>query len=144
MPGVASSACPSSGVPPRAIPSRRPAGSAIAPTLAGANVRAVGFEAWPALRALYYLACGLCWLVTWRAPEWSALVTLLESSVNVFVLIASLLARYYVFALQGAAAPVVSLPEHVINFLISGGAGTLAFHQSMSALAGRAARPRER
>jgi hypothetical protein len=42
--------------------------------------------------AFAYAACGLCWLVTWKAPAWSALVTLLESSVNVTALSASVLA----------------------------------------------------
>lgn len=108
-------------------------GFVLADGLAGANVRAVGFEAWPELRALYYAACGLCGWVTWRAPAWSAPVTLLESSVNVTVLCASLLAPAWGIAPEGAAA---SLPQLVINFMISGSAGTLAFYQSMWSLPG--------
>jgi hypothetical protein len=106
---------------------------ALADGLAGTNVRAVGFAAWPELRALYYAACGLCGWVTWRAPAWSAPVTLLESSVNVTVLCASLLAPGWGIASENAAA---SLPQLVVNFMISGSAGTLAFYQSLARLPG--------
>lgn len=108
-------------------------GFALADGLAGANVRAVGFAAWPELRALYYAACGLCGWVAWRAPAWSAPVTLLESSVNVTVLCASVLAPGWGVAPEGAAA---SLPQLLLNFAISGSAGTLAFYQSLSRLPG--------
>jgi hypothetical protein len=103
---------------------------ALADWLAGANVRAVGFAAWPELRTAYYAACGLCWLVTWKAPAWSALVTLLESSVNVTALCASVLAPGWGLAPEHLA----SLPQLVINFGISGGAGTLAFYQALAGL----------
>jgi len=110
---------------------------ALADWLAGANVRAVGFAAWPELRALYYAACGLCWLVTWRAPTWSAPVMLLESSVNITVLCASVLfAPYLGLALGGSPESLVSLPQLAINFLIAGSAGTLAFYQSLARLPG--------
>jgi len=110
---------------------------ALADGLAGANVRAVGFAAWPELRALYYLACGACWLVVWRAPAWSAPVTLVESSVNVGVLVLSVMAPYYALALEAEPGAVAGLPQLMINFMISGSAGTLAFYQSMWALPGR-------
>jgi hypothetical protein len=106
---------------------------ALADGLAGANVRAVGFAAWPELRAFYYVLCGLCGWLAWRAPAWAAPVTLLESSVNVAVLCASLLAPGWGLAPEGAAA---NLPQLVINFLISGTAGTLAFYQSLWSLPG--------
>lgn len=106
---------------------------ALADGLAGANVRAVGFAAWPELRAFYYVACALCGWVAWRAPAWAAPVTLLESSVNVTVLCASVLAPGWGLAPEDAAA---SLPQLAINFLISGTAGTLAFYQSLWSLPG--------
>ncbi len=107
---------------------------ALADGLAGANVRAVGFAAWPELRGLYYGACCLCWLICWRAPSWSAPVALLESSVNVTVLCASVLAPTWGFALGASPQSLANLPQLVINFLISGSAGTLAFYQSMGSL----------
>jgi len=110
---------------------------AIADGLAGANVRAVGFAAWPELRALYYAACGLCWWVSWRAPAWTPPVMLLESSVNVAVLCASVLfAPYLGLAPFGAAEPPPNLAQLAINFMISGSAGTLAFYQSLWSLPG--------
>ena len=112
-------------------------GFALADWLAGANVRAVGFAASPELRSLYYAACGLCWLVSWRAPNWSAPVMLLESSVNVTVLCASVLfAPYLGLALGASPESLVSLPQLAINFLIAGSAGTLAFYQSLARLPG--------
>ena len=47
------------------------------------------------------------------------------------------MAPYYVFALAAEPAAVAGLPQLVINFLISGSAGTLAFYQSLWALPGR-------
>ncbi len=107
---------------------------ALADGLAGANVRAVGFAAWPELRGLYYAACGVCCLVCWRAPSWSAPVTLLESSVNVTVLCASVLAPTWGLALGNSPASPANLAQVVINFLISGSAATLAFYQSIENL----------
>jgi hypothetical protein len=107
---------------------------ALADAVAGANVRAVGFAAWPELRALYYAACGVCWWITWRAPAWSAAVTLVESSVNVTLLCATVLFAPFLGALHGAAEPLASLPQLVLNFLIAGSAGTLAFYQSLGRL----------
>lgn len=106
---------------------------ALADGLAGANVRAVGFAAWPELRALYYAVCGLCGFVVWRWPAWAAPVTLLESSVNVTVLCASVLAPGWGLAPEAAAA---TLPQLLINFAIAGSAGTLAFYQSLWSLPG--------
>ncbi len=99
--------------------------------LAGANVRAVGFAAYPGLRAFYYGVCAFCWWIARFAPAWSGPVTLLESSVNVGTLIVSVLAPYYVFALQGAPEHLASLPELILNFLVSGSAGVVAFYQSL-------------
>jgi hypothetical protein len=106
---------------------------ALADGLAGANVRAVGFAAWPELRAFYYVLCGACGWVAWRWPAWAAPVTLLESSVNVTVLCASVLAPGWGLAPEGAPA---GLPQLLINFAIAGSAGTLAFYQSLWSLSG--------
>lgn len=111
-------------------------GFALVDGLAGANVRAVGFAAWPELRALYYAACGLCGWVTWRAPAWSAPVTLLESSVNVTVLCAAVLFAPYLGWSSGTPESTPNLTQLLLNFAISGSAGTLAFYQSMWSLPG--------
>ena len=108
---------------------------ALADGLAGANVRAVGFAAWPELRAAYYAACGLCGWVTWRAPAWSAPVTLLESSVNVTVLCASVLLAPWL-AVEGSPAAPPSFEQLLANFAIAGTAGTLAFYQALQRLTG--------
>jgi hypothetical protein len=104
---------------------------ALADGLAGANVRAVGFAAWPELRALYYGVCGVCWWVVWRFPAWSGPVTLLESSVNLTVLCAAVLFAPWL-AFEGSPAAPPSLAQLAANFLIAGSAGTLAFYQAMA------------
>jgi hypothetical protein len=109
---------------------------ALADGLAGANVRVVGFAAWPELRALYYAACGLCFVVTWRAPAWSAPVTLLESSVNVTVLCASVLFAPHLGWASGTPEATPDLRQLLLNFAISGSAGTLAFYESLGRLPG--------
>lgn len=106
---------------------------ALADGVAGANVRAVGFAAWPEARAVYYAACGACWWMVWRFPAWSAPVTLLESSVNVTVLCAAVLFAPWL-TVEGSPAAPPRLDQLVLNFAIAGTAGTLAFYQSMSRL----------
>jgi hypothetical protein len=106
---------------------------ALADGVAGANVRAVGFAAWPEARTLYYVACGACGWVVWRFPAWSAPVTLIESSVNLTVLCAAVLFAPWL-ALEGSPAAPPSFGALLANFAIAGSAGTLAFHQSMSRL----------
>lgn len=91
-------------------------------------MRAVGFAASPELRTYYYVACGLCLFVVWRAPAWSAPVVVLESAVHVTALCAAVLFAPY---LDG---PVVSLSQLALDFLISGTAGTLAFYRALARL----------
>jgi hypothetical protein len=103
---------------------------ALADAFAGANVRAVGFSAWPEARTLYYAACGACWWVVWRFPAWSAPVTLLESSVNLTVLCAAVLFAPWL-AFEGSPAAPPSFRQLLANFAIAGTAGTLAFYQAL-------------
>jgi hypothetical protein len=106
---------------------------ALADGIAGANVRAVGFAAWPELRTLYYLVCGACWWIVWRFPAWSAPVTLVESGVNLTVLCAAVLFAPWL-TVEGSPAAPPSFGQLLANFAIAGTAGTLAFHQALSRL----------
>jgi hypothetical protein len=102
--------------------------------LAGANVRAVGFAAYPTLRMVYYLGCLLCGLVVRLLPAWSAPVTLAESSINITALMISVLAPLYTFDVEHPSQPFVAFPQLVINFIVSGTAALVAWYQSFYAL----------
>lgn len=103
----------------------------------GANIRAVGLDNAPGIRAGYYVVCLLCAVVIHYRPIWGVPITLLESSLNVGVLVLSVFVAYYgmVDAIEGPGPfthPIDS--RFMLNFIISGGAGTVVFYQSAHAL----------
>lgn len=102
--------------------------------LAGANVRAAGLADYPGMRIAYYALCVICALVVRLAPPWSAPVTLAESTVNIVMLILSVLMPLYTFDEETAPALSAAYPQIVANFLIAGTAATVAFYQSLYAL----------
>lgn len=111
-------------------------GFALIDWVAGANLRAVGFAAHPQLRVVYYLICLFCGLASRLRPAWSAPVTLVESTINLTTLMIALLSPYYVFALRGHPEALLVSPGLVVNFVIAGSAGVVAFYQSLWALPG--------
>ena len=103
----------------------------------GANVRAVGLDDAPVLRAGYYVACLLCGVAIHYRPRMSVPITLVESSLNVGILIISLFLAYYgmIDTIEGPGEfnnPITG--RFMVNFFMAGGAGTLAFYQSLHAL----------
>jgi hypothetical protein len=103
----------------------------------GANVRAVGLENAPVLRAGYYGACLLCAVVIHYRPLWGTPITLLESSLNVGVLVLSVFVAYYgmVDTIEGPEPFTNPIDgRFMINFAISGGAGAVVFYQSLHSL----------
>jgi hypothetical protein len=102
--------------------------------VAGANVRAVGFAAYPTLRMGYYLACLFCGMAIRLFPSWSVPVTLAESTMNVTALMISVLTPLYTFDVESPSPSLVSFPHLVMNFMISGAAGVIAWYQSLYAL----------
>jgi hypothetical protein len=104
---------------------------------AGENLRAVGFANVPGLRAVYYAVCISCAAVIRIRPGWAAPITLTESAVNLTALCTAILSAYYIAALdQGSMAQLERMPELLLNFVIAGSAGTIAFYQSMARLPG--------
>jgi hypothetical protein len=103
---------------------------------AGANVRAVGFAAYPTLRMIYYLACLLSGLVVRLFPAWSAPVTLAESTINLTALMISVLTPLYTFDVEDPSESLIAFPQLAINFMISGTAAILAWYQSLYAIPG--------
>lgn len=123
---------------------------ALADLIAGANVRLAAFDDSPALRGVYYAACMGCALVIHLRPRWAAGLALAESTINVAALILSMVLAYVgsmaAVVEAGGAAPPLDL-ELVANFLIAGGAGAVAFYQSLHRVErtlGVAARPEQR
>jgi hypothetical protein len=102
--------------------------------LTDANVRAVGFAAYPTLRMVYYLVCLLCGMVVRLLPAWSAPVTLAESTVNITALIISVLTPLYTFDVENPSRLLVAFPQLVINFMISGTAALVTWYQSLYSL----------
>jgi len=100
----------------------------------GADVRAVGLAAHPGLRLGYYLLFFLAGGVLQVKPSWSAPIGLIESSVNVFLLILSVVLPYYdqvrVLADGDIPADLPMSLGFLVNFLISGGVWVLVFERS--------------
>ena len=100
----------------------------------GANIRAVGLDDAPGLRAGYYGACLLCAIAIHYRPTWAAPITLLESSLNLGVLVLSVFVAYYgmVDTIEGPEPFTNPIDGHfMLNFLISGGVGAVVFYQSL-------------
>lgn len=102
--------------------------------LAGANVRAVGFAAYPTLRMAYNVVCLLCGVVIRPWPAWSAPVTLVESTINITALMISVLAPLYLFDVGTGLGLPISFSQLTINFIISGTAVLIAWYQSLHTL----------
>ena len=102
----------------------------------GVNVRAAGFAVYPMLRGLYYAGCLGCFFVIYRKPHWSVPVVLIESVINLFVLILGVLAPYYDFVLSGDIEKAISIFSFrfVANFAIAASVGLIAYYQAQSAL----------
>ncbi len=105
----------------------------------GVNVRAAGFDSLPLLKHFYFGLCILCAIAIWRLPQWSWLISLSESSVNVLSLIVGMLGPYYKFiGSVSEEVPVMSNPltPHVImNFVFAGTAACISFYRLQGNLA---------
>lgn len=62
---------------------------------AGISVRAAFLDGWPAARYAYYGVCFGCGLAAWRAPAKARFIAMAESSVNIVLLIFSIMLGYY-------------------------------------------------
>lgn len=95
----------------------------------GTNIRAAGFQAYPALKYGYYTVCMAAAFGIRLAPSRSAVITVIESAVNLLALILGVLAPLYQFpALLDGRGPLPPLmtPARLVNFLLAGSAAILA------------------
>jgi len=91
-------------------------------TLFGLNVRVSGLAP-PELRYLYYGLCLLCALGCYWQSRYSALIAMAESSINLLVLLASVMVPIVRLAdLAGDTTASAGISGYnVVNFLLTGG-----------------------
>ena len=93
------------------------------------------------LRGLYYLACVVCGLVCYTRPASAPWIGIGESSINLLLLILSVMIPIYNVAEAAAVGGEIVLPytaSTMMNVLICGSVLVLTFHRSEAAiLAGR-------
>lgn len=103
------------------------------------NVRLAFLEAWPNMRALYYLLCFVCLgLTIWR-PCWSPWIGTIESALALSLLILTMGLRVMTVSEQmlDTGTGIVTVSE-IVNFMIVGGAAWLAYTRGIAALRHRA------
>jgi len=104
----------------------------------GWNVRAAGLAEQPAWKNGYYAICTAAGVITALRPSLSRFVGLVESSVNIFLLILGVMLPYWAAvrqASEGASIQGVSFTfSRLLNFLISGFMWIHVFHQSVDSL----------
>jgi hypothetical protein len=120
----------------------------------GISVRVAVLDNMPVYKNLYYAFCILCGVAVYLLPQWSAVVALFESPVNLAITILGLVLPY-VETIQRSDdilttgwSPALGLnTEYVTNLLLAAGVATFAFLQANKALSDRfeaASRPQTR
>ncbi len=109
----------------------------------GVNVRVAVLDDLPQYKNLYYGFCILCGLAVWFLPQYSVVVALLESPVNLLITVLGMFLPYIenlqrVATLDGdwKAAETFSV-EGYTNLMIAGIIAVIAFHQSCEILSRR-------
>jgi hypothetical protein len=97
----------------------------------GANIRVAALEHYPFLKYAYYIVCIGCGVIMRLEPRLSPVTALIESSVNIFLLILGLLAPYYQLVSQLSSKRMVETDvitsQLVTNFIISGAVWGISF-----------------
>ena len=112
----------------------------------GASVRATGIadQGW---RLAYYAFVFACWFLMRRRPTWTPALGIAESSVNLLLLLLSVMLPIYALPEAIAAGADVALPfgpARLANLLLSGTVLILSFHRHQAGLANLAGRPPRR
>lgn len=103
----------------------------------GANLRALALESLPGWKLAYYGLCLTCGVVAWRGLRLALPLALLESTVNLLLLMLSILLPHYALlnaVLDGGPAPAPLDLERLANFAIPGSIWTAAFYARLSDL----------
>jgi hypothetical protein len=120
----------------------------------GISVRVAVLDGMPVYKNLYYGFCVLCGVAVYFLPEYSAVVALFESPVNLLITILGIFLPYFERIkqfddiLNTAWSPVPDFStQYVTNLLLAAGISTFAFLHANNALSNRfeaAARPQTR
>jgi hypothetical protein len=100
---------------------------------AGISVRAAFLDGWPAARYAYYGVCFGCGLAAWRAPNKARFIAMAESTVNIVLLIFSIMLGYYATIDRVANdLPTDDLlgPQRAANLVIAAGALMFSYFRS--------------
>ena len=99
------------------------------------NVRLAFLEAWPEMRALYYLLCFACLgLMIWR-PGWSLWIGTIESMLALSLLILAMGVRVMTMSTQmpGIGSVPITMSE-IMNFMIVSMVAYYAYSRGMAAV----------
>ncbi len=101
----------------------------------GTNIRVAALEQYPVLKYLYYILCMGCAVATRAIPRLSAVVALIESSVNILLLILGVFIPYYqliqqLMSNQTVVENKVITTEIMTNFMISGTIWVISFFRN--------------
>jgi hypothetical protein len=108
----------------------------LADYLLGFPMRVSGIEE-PGYRLLYYLFCLGCAAALYLWPTRTTLLALAESSLNIFLLIHSVMGPVMSLGslvTSGEPLPKIMTPEQLLNFLLAGSILIYGFHATTAAL----------
>ena len=105
----------------------------LADSLLGLDFRVSGLHA-PGYRLAYYGFCMLCALLLWYRPRLSPLVGMGESSINLAILMASVMLPILRPNLDGSGAYIGLQGANIINFILTGGVLLAAFYSAQRRL----------
>lgn len=103
----------------------------------GINVRLAFLDAQPGWRGIYYVFCFACLAIMLWRPEWSAIVSAVESLLNMSLLIIVMALRVIIVSdemIESGRGAVTF--EEIINFALAAGASYIAFMRSSRAAFG--------
>ena len=101
------------------------------------NVRVAALEAYPGIRAGYYLVIFACFgLMIWR-PSWATAIGVVESLATLVALILNMALRSMIVTDQMLETGVGFITTaEIINFMISGSIAWISWQRGMTALFG--------
>ncbi len=105
--------------------------------LAGINVRVTALESMPLYKNIYYGFCIFCGVLIFISPRYSPIVTILESVINILMMILLLFMPYVLCIMQedilgeGLQNAVAFNPLHYLNILLIGFVSFFAFRANI-------------
>lgn len=107
----------------------------------GVNVRVAVLDSMPFYKNLYYGFCVLCGVGVFALPWLAPVVALLESSVNILMMVLAVFLPYLRFITEtedvlNAPLPAVAGIDgpHIANLLLAGSMAVIGFHGSLRAM----------